>query len=155
MEKPWLNTNIIILSHIINQTHKQFWGEYLINPQNSAEEISKQLYSSPYVVLAHSHVADPLFIYANQCAQDLWGYSWQEFIGLPSRLSAGSENRASREDFLNEVALKGFANNYTGIRVAKDGSLFKIKNTSLWNLYAEDSRRIGQAAVFKKWEFLE
>lgn len=155
MEKPWLDTNIIILSHMINENYKQYLGEYLIKQESSAEELSKQLYSAPFVVLAHSHATDPLFIYANQSAQDLWGYSWQEFIGLPSRLSAGPENRESREAFLNEVSTKGFASNYSGNRVAKDGTIFRIENTTLWNLYGEDKRRLGQAATFSSWKKLD
>ena len=39
-------------------------------------------------LLMHGNEADPVFCYANRTAQRLWGLTWDEFIRLPSRLSA-------------------------------------------------------------------
>ena len=41
-----------------------------------------------HCVLAHNTDPDPRFIYANRAAQTAFGYDWDEFTALPSRLSA-------------------------------------------------------------------
>ena len=46
------------------------------------------LYDAPAALLMHGNEADPVFCYANRTAQGLWGLTWDEFIRLPSRLSA-------------------------------------------------------------------
>ena len=43
---------------------------------------------APFGLLAHDTSADPRFVYANSTAQGCFGYAWEEFVGLPSRLSA-------------------------------------------------------------------
>ena len=59
---------------------------------------------APFAVVAHDTAADPKFIYANMCAQVCFEYSWEEFIGLPSRLSAEAPERAERQALLDAVA---------------------------------------------------
>ena len=50
---------------------------------------------APIAVVAHNTDPDPKFIYANRCAQTCFEYSWDELIGLPSRLSAEAPERRS------------------------------------------------------------
>jgi hypothetical protein len=103
---------------------------------------------SPAVVLAHNTESDPRFIYANRTAQACFEYSWDEFIALPSRLSAEAPDRAERQRLLNAVAEKGFVAGYRGVRIAKSGRRFHIENTIVWDLIDRHGRRLGQAATF-------
>ena len=103
---------------------------------------------SPAIVLAHNSETDPRFIYANRAAQACFGYSWDEFIALPSRLSAEAPDRAERERLLNAVAARGFVAGYSGVRIAKSGRRFLIQNTIVWNLVDRHGSRLGQAAIF-------
>ncbi|WP_305783158.1 MEKHLA domain-containing protein [Symbioplanes lichenis] len=109
------------------------------------------LYDAPSALLAHDTSADPLFTYANRAAQRLFGYDWDEFVGLPSRLSAGDEDRGSRQEFLDTVARQGYAEHYRGRRVAKDGRVFWIEDVTLWNLTRDDGSPAGQAALIRRW----
>lgn len=154
MEIPYKDQSTVILSYIINESYRRFFGENLVPEYPDQEKFSEELYQSPLVILAHSNTKDPIFIYANQTAQNLWGYTWQEFLKLPSRLSAEPDMRGERQHFLDEVAANGFSSNYSGIRVDKTGRRFVIKNTKLWNLYGEDNRKLGQAACFDNWGYL-
>ncbi|MEZ5829049.1 MAG: MEKHLA domain-containing protein [Hyphomicrobiales bacterium] len=106
---------------------------------------------APACVLAHSTDPDPLFIYANQTAQKLFEYSWDEFVALPSRLSAETPDRAERQRLLDAVALDGFATGYTGVRIAKSGRRFLIEDGVLWQLHGQDGTLHGVAATFAKW----
>lgn len=108
-------------------------------------------YDAPGVVLMHGTQPDPVFCYANRTAQRLWGYPWDEFIRLPSRLSAEAELREDRERLLARAREKGFIDDYSGIRIAQDGSRFRIADVVLWNVVV-DGVRHGQAAVFRRWE---
>jgi hypothetical protein len=104
-----------------------------------------------FCVLAHDTEADPRFVYANKAAQMLFEYSWDEFIGLPSRLSAEPAEQGERQHLLDQVAKQGFASNYAGIRISKSGRRFWIEDGTVWQLIDERGTLQGQAAVFKRW----
>jgi hypothetical protein len=121
-------------------------------PLAPARSDAAWLYSeAPFAVLAHNTDANPKFIYANKCAQACFEYSWEEFIGLPSRLSAEAPERAERQSLLDVVAQNGFMSGYRGIRVAKSGRRFLIENGVVWELIDENGARHGAAATFPSW----
>src|SRR5262245_23364276 len=83
---------------------------------------------APFVVLAHDTQPDPIFIYANRAAQDCFGYGAEEFLTLPSRLSAEAMLQEKRQAVLDAVARDGFIAGYSGIRIAKSGRRFSIRD---------------------------
>lgn len=109
---------------------------------------SADLYQAPAVVLMHGTQADPVFCYANRAAQALWGYTWDEFCAMPSRLSAEPDVQADREHLLQRAREHGFIADYAGVRIARDGRRFHISGVILWNVDDEHGVRVGQAAVF-------
>jgi PAS domain-containing protein len=106
---------------------------------------------APFVVLAHNTDPDPIFTYANRAAQDCFGYGWDEFLTLPSRLSAEVDLRAERQAALDAVREVGFVAGYSGIRIAKSGRRFRIRDTVIWQLIDEAGLYRGQAATFGEW----
>src|SRR5262245_60802543 len=60
-------------------------------------------YDAPAALLMHGIEADPVFCYANRTAQGLWGLTWDEFIRLPSRLSAEPLVQTERDQLLARV----------------------------------------------------
>jgi len=109
-------------------------------------------HDAPFVVVAHNTDADPRFIYANRAAQACFEYPWDEFVTLPSRLSAELPNRAERQQLLDAVTRNGFISNYRGLRIAKSGRRFWIEDGIVWQLIDRDGNRHGQAATFSKWK---
>jgi PAS domain-containing protein len=109
---------------------------------------------APFVVLAHGTEADPNFIYANQAAQSCFGYSWDEFLTLQSRLSAEAPDQAARQKLLDQVERNGFMTGYSGVRVAKSGHRFIIEDGIVWELIDASGMRHGQAATFRSWRHL-
>jgi PAS domain-containing protein len=113
---------------------------------------AKWLYAeAPFPVLAHGVEADPKFIYANKAAQRCFGYSFDEFLALPSRLSAEAGDQAARQALLEQVAQQGFLRGYSGVRIAKSGRRFIIEDGIIWELIDHDGMRRGQAATFSSW----
>ena len=106
---------------------------------------------APFAVLAHDTAEDPRFFYANRAAQACFGYSWIEFIGMPSRLSAELPDRAARQELLDQVSRDGFIADYRGVRIAKSGRRFWIEQAVVWELIDADGVRRGQAATFERW----
>ena len=90
------------------------------------------LYDAPAALLMHGNEADPVFCYANRTAQRLWGLTWDEFIRLPSRLSAEPLVQAERDRLLARVRAHGFIDDYQGVRIAKDGTRFRISGAVVW-----------------------
>lgn len=115
---------------------------------NEQLNFGRLLYEAPFVVLAHDKSEDPIFFYGNLKAQEVFEMTWPELIRLPSRYSAEFANQAARQHLLNEVASKGFIDNYSGTRISKTGRKFQIENATVWNLLDKDLKNIGQAASF-------
>lgn len=110
------------------------------------------LYSdAPCAVLAHDARPDPRFIYGNRAAQGCFEYGWSELVGLPSRLSAETPERAERQRLLDAVRCDGVVMGYRGLRVAKSGRRFWIEDGVIWQLIDERGVVHGQAALFSSW----
>ena len=104
-----------------------------------------------YEEARHPVLAHPRFIYANKAAQACFEYGWDEIVLLPSRLSAEPVDREDRQKLLDEVARHGFANGYSGLRIAKSGRRFWIEDGVVWQLIDENGAVRGQAATFARW----
>jgi len=113
-------------------------------------ERSRRIFHAPFVVVSHGTEADPIFNYANQRAIELWELSWDEFVQLPSRLSAEPIACEARAKILEEVAQRGYISNYEGVRISKTGRRFRILNVLIWNLVDEAGQPYGQAATFQQ-----
>lgn len=126
-------------------------GRTLLPTDMPAHEAAEWLYAeAPFALLAHDAGDDPRFVYANQFAQRCFERSWSELVGLPSRLSAETPDRAERAEMLARVAARGFARGYRGVRVAKSGRRFWIEDGTVWNVLDAAGMRIGQAALFAR-----
>jgi MEKHLA domain len=126
-------------------------GEPLVPKGMSDTAAATWLYEAPFGLLAHDTSPDPLFVYANLTAQERFEYSWDEFVGLPSRLSAGGQDREERRVFMEAVRLRGYVDGYRGLRITKSGRRFWIEGTTVWNLIRPQSALVGQAALIRRW----
>jgi len=116
------------------------------------EATARWLYErARHAVLAHDTGAVPRFTYANKAAQACFEYAFEEIVGLPSHLSAEPQERAERRRLLGQVAAKGFATGYRGVRIAKSGRRFRIEDGVVWQLIDEAGELRGQAACFARW----
>lgn len=130
------------------ESYARLVGTPLVPPDKDAGWLYRD---APFVVLAHGPHPDPHFIYANKAAQNCFGYSWEEFLSLPSRLSAEPQEQAQRQELLDRVHEDGFIWGYRGVRIAKSGRRFLIEHGVVWELIDEQGTRHGQAATFSSW----
>ncbi len=133
---------------LLTGSYARLVGTPLVRQDKDASWLYRE---APFVVLAHSTDPDPNFIYANKAAQACFGYSFEEFLALPSRLSAEPTDRAQRRALLEKVARDGFLSGYSGVRVAKSGRRFIIEDGIVWELIDRAGMRHGQAATFGSW----
>ena len=98
--------------------------------------------------------SDHAFNYANRTALELFEYPWTELMGKPSSASAEPVHRDERRKLLDEVGRRGFIEDYSGIRISKNGRRFRIKKATVFNLSDDAGRYLGQAATFADWERL-
>jgi hypothetical protein len=106
------------------------------------------LWNAPRAVVAHGTEDDPVFFYGNRLALQLFEMSFDEFTRLPSRYSAELLAREERAKLLERVTRQGYADNYSGMRIASSGKRFMIEDGTVWNLIDEQGKHQGQAAVF-------
>ena len=139
---------------ILRNSYRHWTGRELVKPGMSDSEAGRYLFHAPFVVVSHDTAKDPLFNYANQTALDLFAMNWAEFTALPSRLSAESINQDERARLLGEVDVRGYIENYQGIRIGRHGRRFFIEDAIVWNLLSPSGTHYGQAALFEHWKFL-
>lgn len=133
---------------LLTRSYERTVGKPLVTGNQDAAWLYND---APFAVLAHNTDADPVFVYANRTAQRCFEYRWEEFITIPSRLSAEAPNRDERQRLLDAVARNGFIDNYRGLRIAKSGRRFWIESGTVWELTDEAGQRRGQAALFASW----
>jgi hypothetical protein len=143
-DHPDLSTDHAFFT-LLNGSFSRLVGTSLVPPDRNVDWLYNE---APFAVLAHNTEADPVFIYANRAAQNCFEYSWEEFITLPSRLSAEAPDRTERQALLDAVVRDGFTSDYRGLRIAKSGRRFWIERATVWQLIDDDGVVHGQAATF-------
>jgi hypothetical protein len=149
-----MSTSLSAQTNLILSSYKHWLGKDLVPSELSQEEKVKALYEAPFVVVSHGTEADPIFNYANLCAQKLWEVSWNDFIQMPSKKSVEASLRDDRSQLLNSLKNSGYSNDYRGTRISSSGTRFDIIDACVFNLIDEHGNYKGQAATFENWEFL-
>ncbi|MDD5387872.1 MAG: MEKHLA domain-containing protein [Gallionellaceae bacterium] len=147
-------TNDYLPAHaaLLINSYRLWTGKALLDSELPPREAARALYHAPFVVLSHDSTPDPRFTYANLAAQERFEMAWREIVGLPSRLSAESMARPARAQLLETVASQGYIDSYSGVRIAKSGRRFMIRNATVWNLSDADGQFQGQAAMFSDYQ---
>ena len=132
------------------ESYRFFFKESLIDDHAFTIQY---LFEQPFVLLAHGNESDPILKYGNKKALELWEMNWGDFTKMPSRLTAEADLQENRNQLLKDVKNKGYSNNYSGIRISKSGQRFFVKNVLVWNILDINKKYLGQAAMFKEWEY--
>lgn len=136
------------------KSFKHWTGNDLLSSNETIHTLTEMLWKAPFVIVSHGVEPDPLLNYGNQKALELWEMSWEQFIHTPSRLTAEALNQEERARLLLEVTMKGYIENYSGVRISATGKRFMIENAIVWNLLDENMKHCGQAATFTQWRYL-
>ena len=142
-------------TRLILSNYRRLLGHDLVEIQPGEDEVQK-LFDAPFAVLSAlgPFGTDHVFNYANRQALGLFDYAWDELMGKPSSASAEPVHRDERRRLLDEVGKHGFIENYSGIRISKNGRRFRIKNATVFNLLDDGGGYVGQAATFADYEYL-
>lgn len=132
---------------LLRASYSHWTGLHLIPANLKDDEAVEALMSAPFAVVSHDTQADPIFNYANRRALELFEMDWDSFTRLPSRFSAETAYQEGRGKSLDEVSQRGYVQGYSGIRIAKSGRRFWIRDTTIWNLVTSDGQFHGQAAL--------
>ena len=154
MNDLWLDASVIAQTQVIAHGLKHWTGRDLVPGDFSPANFAEQVFHAPFVLVSHGTEADPVLNYGNAAALALWEMPWAELTRTPSRLTAEAPNREERARLLAAVTANGFIDDYSGVRISKNGRRFRIAQATVWNLLAETGRPCGQAAMFSRWEFL-
>lgn len=148
--------NAYLADHVdlLRSSLRHWAGRDLIADQLSPAEAARQIYHAPVVVLSHSPDSDPILTYGNLAALDLFELSWAELVRMPSRLTAEAPDRDERARLLAQVGAKGFIDDYSGVRISRDGQRFRIERATVWNLVDAAGGYRGQAATFAEWRYV-
>ena len=153
--QPWQEDNWIDQTQILLNSYRRFVGEELIARDGSNEDESRALFDAPFVVVSHGTQTDPILNYGNQAALNLWEMDLATLLQTPSRMTAEPVHRDERARLLERTSRDGFVDDYRGIRIASTGRRFLIEKAIVWNLVNDAGDRVGQAATFSDWVFLD
>lgn len=142
-------------TQILLDSYRRWVGTELIDRNGTAEEQAERLFLAPFVVVSHGTQADPILNYGNQTALRLWEMDIATLLQTPSRYTADPMHRDERAVLLERTARDGYVDDYQGIRISATGRRFRIDRATVWNLVDASGQRVGQAATFSEWQFLE
>jgi hypothetical protein len=155
MEAIWKNELVSAQTQLIARSLKHWTGrDLLATDLNVPDKFAREIFHAPFVLVAHGTEADPILNFGNAAALALWEMSWAELTRTPSRLTAEAPNREERAQLLDAVTRRGFIDDYSGVRISKNGKRFRIAQATVWNLISADGVKCGQAAMFSRWEFI-
>lgn len=106
------------------------------------------LWNAGMPVVAHGMQDDPVFFFGNRAALEAFETTVKGFTAMPSRLSAEAPLREERQALMEQVAARGFIDDYRGIRISAKGRRFRMTGGIVWNLVDAEGVRHGQAATF-------
>ncbi len=149
------NDTLQTRARLLVQSFQLRTGRCLLDLSAGGPDIGRALYSAPFAVVAHGIETDPIFCYGNAAALELFGMSWDEFTQMPSRFSAEPMEQEERDRLMAQVSRTGCIDDFTAVRISKQGRRFQIEHATLWNVTDEHGILKGQAAVFPEWRFLD
>lgn len=152
--QPWIDPAVIEWSQLLLNSFRRWTGRELLERAGDPSYQAHALFLSPFVVVSHGAEEDPLLNYGNQMALDLWELPWDQFVQTPSRLTAEPINRAEREWMLEQAKVRGCVDTYRGVRITSTGRRFLVDNARIWNVVDAQGQRVGQAASFAQWTWL-
>lgn len=120
----------------------------------TGRDLAADIWSADAAILAHDTSAPPRFFYGNARTLALFRMTPQQFLGLPSHLSAEPAHREERARMFAKLEADDVVFGYAGVRIAADGTRFRISDAVIWNLVDKAGVRHGQAAWFERWEML-
>ena len=134
---------------LIADSYRRLTGKVLVSVASGDTEALRQaMWDAPRAIVAHGTEDDPVFFYANRLALELFEMSFEDFTCLPSRYSAEPIERDARARLLEQVARRGYVDDYSGVRIAASGRRFMIEAGTVWNLADKAGICHGQAATF-------
>ena len=133
---------------LIVASHQRLIGRALVPPR---ADPAQALWASPTAIVAHGAEADPIFFFGNRTALERFGMTFEQFVAMPSRLSAEPMHRDERAKLLQRTTQAGYVDDYQGIRVSTTGRRFRIEQAIVWNLADSTGAARGQAATFSHW----
>lgn len=151
----WKTEPLIAHAVCLVRSLKHWTGRDLLPNVFDPSELARGIFEAPFALVSHGTEADPVLNYGNRTALGLWEMSWKELTRTPSRFTAEAPNREERARLLDEVKRRGFIDDYSGVRISKNGRRFRIARATVWNLISETGAPCGQAAMFGSWEFIE
>ena len=141
----WLDLTQCLLDSFCHWTGKELLERL------TQEEDLLALWNAPQVVVSHGTQGDPIFQYGNQQALNLWEMRIDEFLVMPSRLTAEPLHRDERQRLLHRTRQYGYVDDYRGVRISRTGNRFLIEDALLWTVLDRKGETIGQAATFDHW----
>ncbi|HYG32801.1 MAG TPA: MEKHLA domain-containing protein [Methylophilaceae bacterium] len=138
-------------TRLLCESYRHWTGMRLIEHDPDSPEGVEELMNASFAVASHDSMEDPVFNYANNAALQLFGMERDEIIGLPSRFSAEPATQDERAGLLERVTQHGYVDDYSGVRIAKSGLRFLIRNAVVWNVLDEQGTYKGQAALIRDW----
>jgi hypothetical protein len=151
----WLTPDWIAQTQILLNSFSHWTKRELIPRIGSPVDQAQALFEAPFVVVSHGTQSDPILNYGNRTALTLWEMDVSRLIQTPSRLTAEPVHRDDRARLLERTTRDGFVDDYQGIRISSTGRRFRIDRAIVWNLIDAKGQRVGQAATFSEWQWIE
>jgi hypothetical protein len=142
------------MQHVLG-SFRHWTGADLMERTGPPDQQAQQVYEASFILVSHDNQDDPILNYGNRAALLLWEMTWQDFCRTPSRLTAESAGQLERARMLANAKTRGYVADYQGVRISHTGRRFFIEQACVWNVLDAELKKIGQAASFSRWRWLD
>ncbi|KAL6776381.1 hypothetical protein ACKKBG_A20915 [Auxenochlorella protothecoides x Auxenochlorella symbiontica] len=151
---PYKQASVVAHSLLMAESYKRLLKKSLVPDGIDTPATAEWLWYAPFALLCHdTRGAEPLFVYGNAAALELFETDWEGLQGVPSTRSAApdGEIQSERQAALARALEKGYVENYSGDRVGFRGARFRIEGATLFSVTSPTGTAFGQAAVLPSW----
>ena len=151
----WKDAARVSWGQLLLESHRRWLGRDLLARTGDPTKEAEALFDAPFVIVSHGAESDPILNYGNRTALRLWETTWDAFCRIPSRLTAEPVNQVERQRMLEQALAKGYIDDYRGVRISTTGRRFLVEEALVWNVVDPTGRRVGQAATFSRWRYVD
>lgn len=113
----------------------------------TAEELDRD---ERFGILSHGIQEDPIYNYGNRASLELFEKTLEDLCQTPSRYSTVAPLMDDRERLIQQIEEVGHGTILDAVRTSTNGKLFVMKTICVWNVYHDNGRRIGLAALYDR-----
>jgi len=98
------------------------------------KDLALKIYFAPFIFASIDNNENPRYNYFNFCAQKAFEINRDNYINYNYADSIPEKLLSTSQGFINNLKTSKKLSNYNGIRISKNGNMFRFNNAYVWQI---------------------